>query len=135
MSDQPEQEDAAGFDPDKREMCPDGMCIGVIGPDGRCKVCGKPGASGTRAAPEGGSSSWRPSAPPASGEDDEYEQGDDANRDRERSARPEPRGRAASFDVVGERVPCPDGLCTGIIGRDGRCGTCGKPHDWREPEP
>lgn len=24
-----------------RRLCPDGNCIGVIGPDGRCKVCGR----------------------------------------------------------------------------------------------
>ena len=23
-----------------RELCPDGACIGLIGPDGRCKACG-----------------------------------------------------------------------------------------------
>jgi len=27
---------------DKRVLCSDGACIGVIGPDGKCKVCGKP---------------------------------------------------------------------------------------------
>ncbi len=26
----------------KRLLCSDGSCIGVIGPDGRCKECGKP---------------------------------------------------------------------------------------------
>jgi hypothetical protein len=26
----------------KRLLCSDGACIGVIGPDGRCKECGKP---------------------------------------------------------------------------------------------
>ena len=25
-----------------RKLCNDGNCIGVIGPDGRCKECGKP---------------------------------------------------------------------------------------------
>jgi hypothetical protein len=25
-----------------RTLCSDGTCIGVIGPDGRCKECGKP---------------------------------------------------------------------------------------------
>ena len=25
-----------------RKLCSDGNCIGVIGPDGRCKECGKP---------------------------------------------------------------------------------------------
>ena len=34
-----ESEDA---DWDNRKLCSDGNCIGVIGPDGKCKVCGKP---------------------------------------------------------------------------------------------
>ncbi len=28
-----------------RQLCPDGACTGVIGDDGRCKVCGRLGAS------------------------------------------------------------------------------------------
>jgi hypothetical protein len=28
-------------DLDKRQLCPDGSCIGVIGDDGRCRVCGR----------------------------------------------------------------------------------------------
>ncbi len=27
---------------ENRRLCSDGNCIGVIGPDGRCKECGKP---------------------------------------------------------------------------------------------
>lgn len=27
---------------ENRILCSDGTCIGVIGPDGKCKVCGKP---------------------------------------------------------------------------------------------
>jgi len=27
---------------ESRVLCSDGNCIGVIGPDGKCKVCGKP---------------------------------------------------------------------------------------------
>ena len=31
-----------------RELCGDDTCIGVIGPDGRCKECGRPrGSAGT----------------------------------------------------------------------------------------
>ena len=30
------------FDAAGRELCPDGACVGVIGPDGRCKECGTP---------------------------------------------------------------------------------------------
>jgi len=26
---------------DNRQLCPDGSCTGLLGPDGRCKVCGK----------------------------------------------------------------------------------------------
>jgi hypothetical protein len=26
---------------DDRQLCPDGGCIGLIGPDGKCKVCGR----------------------------------------------------------------------------------------------
>ena len=33
--------DASGNDWDDRTLCVDGNCIGVVGPDGRCKVCGK----------------------------------------------------------------------------------------------
>jgi hypothetical protein len=32
----------ADSDWDARTLCSDGNCIGVIGPDGRCKECGKP---------------------------------------------------------------------------------------------
>ena len=34
-------DDAAAEWADRR-LCSDGNCIGVIGPDGRCKECGKP---------------------------------------------------------------------------------------------
>ena len=27
---------------EQRRLCSDESCIGVIGPDGRCKECGKP---------------------------------------------------------------------------------------------
>ncbi|MBW1971591.1 MAG: zinc-ribbon domain-containing protein [Deltaproteobacteria bacterium] len=30
------------LDLSKRLLCSDGTCIGVIGEDGRCKICGKP---------------------------------------------------------------------------------------------
>jgi hypothetical protein len=43
-TDQVQDELAAsgGFDP-KRKLCPDGACVGVIGADGRCSVCGQAG--------------------------------------------------------------------------------------------
>jgi hypothetical protein len=32
----------ADGDWESRRLCGDGNCIGVIGPDGRCKECGRP---------------------------------------------------------------------------------------------
>jgi hypothetical protein len=37
----PRPNDDGAFDPNRR-LCTDDACIGVIGEDGRCKVCDKP---------------------------------------------------------------------------------------------
>ena len=37
-----QEEDADSLVWEDRQLCSDGNCIGVIGPDGRCKECGKP---------------------------------------------------------------------------------------------
>jgi len=34
----------SAFD-EERQLCPDGACIGVLGPDGKCKECGRSAAS------------------------------------------------------------------------------------------
>jgi len=39
--DEDKDEDVAA-DLEHRELCPDGTCVGIIGPDNTCKVCGKP---------------------------------------------------------------------------------------------
>jgi len=39
----------AKFD-SKRRLCPDGSCIGVVGDDGRCRVCGRDAGGGKSAA-------------------------------------------------------------------------------------
>jgi len=38
-----EESDGLDSDWDARRLCPDESCIGVIGPDGLCKECGRPG--------------------------------------------------------------------------------------------
>jgi hypothetical protein len=35
-------DDAVDDEWENRVLCSDGACIGVIGPDGKCKECGKP---------------------------------------------------------------------------------------------
>ena len=48
MSDEPaklddiEENDVDDDDWENRTLCSDESCIGVIGPDGRCKECGRP---------------------------------------------------------------------------------------------
>ena len=91
----------------RRRLCSDESCIGVIGPDGRCKECGKPDAGVTAmgdvemARPEPLREPSDP--PPVSAEtgapDDEWE---------------------------GRRL-CSDESCIGVIGPDGRCRECGQP--------
>ncbi len=39
---EPEEEEVTSFEPGKRIACSDGLCIGIIGPDGKCTECGKP---------------------------------------------------------------------------------------------
>jgi len=45
MTDTPET-----FEEEERRLCPDDACIGLLGDDDRCKVCGRL-ADGTEAAP------------------------------------------------------------------------------------
>jgi len=97
---------------DHRQLCPDGACVGVIGPNGKCNVCGT-------AAPD-----WNPDAAAATtGSDDEREQVDDAAHpvpalDPARDGEPDP-----DWD---QRTLCPDGACTGLIAPGGKCSVCGR---------
>jgi hypothetical protein len=110
-------------DPDveweQRRLCPDGACIGVVGGDGRCKVCGA-------LAPETGGP-FRATAIEAADEDD-----DEAPMSANETPVAVVEGGASTsasssegFDD--ERELCPDDACIGLIGPDGRCKVCGKP--------
>ena len=37
------EEEATADSPDGRHLCPDGNCIGILGPNGRCVICGRRG--------------------------------------------------------------------------------------------
>jgi hypothetical protein len=120
-------------DPDveweQRRLCADGGCIGVAGPDGRCKVCGKlvPDAGGP----------FRASPLDVAGDQDEDEdydgdgdgEGGDGEGDLADAAEVKVaivEGAAAAEDFADERELCPDGACIGLIGTDGSCKVCGK---------
>jgi len=109
-----------------RRLCPDGACIGLIGDDGRCRVCGRAAggggkdvpaaaaAAGTGDALEDEGADWSSNEPVA--EADASEAGDEAK------AAP-----GAGFDP--NRRLCPDGNCIGVIGADGVCTVCGQKAD------
>ncbi len=103
---------------DRRELCPDGGCVGVIGPDGTCKVCG-------RVAPGWGNERRRGMVA-GGGEDagdDEDAGGDEGGEEDEISpSAPAAIGEAKEWQ---QRRLCPDGSCIGVIGPDGTCKVCG----------
>jgi len=90
-----------------RQLCPDGACIGVIGPDGRCKVCGRPAVK----APEDADAAPAEAATPETPE---------TREDVSSAAAPD------GAPVTNPREPCADTSCSGHIGADGRCEICGK---------
>ena len=102
-----EEESAEEFDPARRRLCPDGACVGVIGADERCGVCGRTeaeAAAGAEPAPA-------------------FEHGGDANALEQRGV-PDSGGDAVGFDPT--RRLCDDGSCVGVVGDDGVCRTCGR---------
>jgi hypothetical protein len=112
---------------DQRQLCPDGACIGVIGDDGLCKVCGRvaPNWGDERnrglvaTASAGGGPLTTASSVPASGAG-EHEDSDPVGEAVEEASAPDP-----DLDW-GSRTLCPDGECVGVVGSDGTCKVCGK---------
>ena len=101
----------------QRRLCPDGNCIGVIGSDGRCKECGRPGGDDQPADPEAASAmSSSDAISPETSPSEASAAGYDADAD---------------DDHWAKRRLCPDGNCIGVIGPDGRCKECGRPDDKR----
>ena len=96
----------ADLDWENRTLCIDESCIGVIGPDGRCKECGKSFESGPQED--------IPVAPDFDEEDLETE-----------SAEVDESTSQTDLDWE-NRTLCIDESCIGVIGPDGCCKECGK---------
>lgn len=125
---------------DERQLCSDGACVGVIGPDGTCKVCG-------RAAPNWGDERTRGLNPvegdqDEADDDDEYEEEEEAEAagddeayedDEDDEDHGEPAATSVSATSVAgdrdwdDRELCSNGACVGVIGDDNKCKVCGKP--------
>ena len=131
---------------DQRQLCPDGACVGVIGPDGTCKVCG-------RAAPNWGDERTRGLIDPPDEDDDEDDDDDelaandgdgddDDDDDDDDEHDPDDAGKGGGDAERSPGAPaptgwisrqlCPDGACIGVIGPDGRCKVCGRAATERE---
>ena len=106
-----EKQDSENDDWENRVLCSDGNCIGVIGPDGRCKECGKPfQETEPSEAAISKNATLSPTAQAETAEADlELKNPDLENDDWE------------------NRVLCNDESCIGVIGPDGHCKECGKP--------
>ena len=109
---------------EQRRLCRDESCIGVIGPDGRCKECGLPyeevPSDGTEEEPD-----------MESMEEAETEEELEAYETDEELEDIEENGEEKSdLDLEWEqRTLCSDESCIGVIGPDGRCKECGKPYE------
>lgn len=111
---------------DQRMLCSDGNCIGIIGADGRCTVCGLP-YDGERPLPV---------ADPGTADQGADDSPDDQPITTESNAvnaesgvEGQPVAEVPENEAVWEdRTLCVDGGCIGVVGPDGRCKECGKPY-------
>ena len=106
---------------ENRQLCSDGNCIGVIGPDGLCTECGKPG--------ERVENPKEAASPPVASEEtpaDQVEAPASENEEVDAEASAEADAPQDDDDWANRRL-CPDGNCIGVIGPDGKCKECGRP--------
>jgi len=96
----------------RRRLCPDGSCVGIIGSNGKCTVCG---------TSDMGEASFPSPEPPAH---EDFE-GDDIEGSGSESIGEDADKSSPGFDP--NRRLCSDDTCVGVIGEDNRCRVCGKP--------
>ncbi|MFO0577965.1 MAG: hypothetical protein U1A78_28480 [Polyangia bacterium] len=114
----PNEAEISSFDSNSRSLCPDDLCLGLVGADGRCNVCGRTGTppDATSAAPTDGE--------PTGGEPTDGEPTSPVSSAGGAEAGPSSDGDADP-DFADRRL-CPDESCIGVLGDDGRCRECGK---------
>lgn len=100
------------FDPTRRRLCPDGACVGIVGPDGRCGECGRTEAQAALGEERAG-------APEGAAPEGEVDVG-------ATEAAAGAQGVATSGGFDPRRRLCDDGACVGVVGDDGTCRVCGR---------
>lgn len=150
MSEQSEQSPAASTpvstgesgEWEQRTLCPDESCLGVLGPDGRCCLCG---LRGDLSRPQGLAPSSPSASPPSvdsaaldsHGDGDSASDSDSANDSDSDSANDEaPAASTISTgagsdgsDDFSQRELCPNDECIGVLGPDRACKLCGRRRD------
>jgi len=127
---------------DYREVCPDGACVGVIGPDGTCKVCGRVSPTWDNERERGMVVDGAADAELPADDDDELDDDDDDDEDDEDDDEDDegdegdddevevdaalaPEANADEYEWSRRKL-CPDGACVGVVGPSGACTVCGK---------
>jgi hypothetical protein len=115
---------------DYREVCPDGGCVGVIGADGTCKVCGRVSPTWDNERErgmvvDGADPSLDPAGDDDEDEDDFDDDGDDEGDEEGADGEAPPAASGEEHEWT-QRKLCPDGACVGVIAANGTCTVCGK---------
>jgi hypothetical protein len=95
------------LDFERRVLCPDGRCVGVLDETGHCPLCGSTVAAGSSHEPRTGPATAHSTLAFV-----------------ELRAAAPAEGTADDLDIE-QRALCPDGNCIGVLGADGRCKVCG----------
>ena len=109
-----EKMSAEDFNVDERVLCSDDACIGLVGPDRCCKVCGGV-YTGVESLPD----ALERQSP--MGSEDPVESVDPVI-----GGESTPNSEQETLDDPDERICCSDDTCIGLSGPNGICGTCGK---------
>ncbi len=143
--------DEKGIDFALRTLCPDGGCVGLMGPDGSCKECGlvsdnvlsdprlrglkTPAIEDSEESEINGDEEQSEHDPSDEEEDSEDEEEDsedeeEDSEDEEEGSEDEEEDESSEQDSkepgeFAERRLCPDGSCIGVIGLSGTCNECG----------
>ena len=109
------------FDAKARRLCPDGACIGLLGENNICKVCGKSAQGGGQAP----AAQDRDAGSDDAGDESAGDGPDDSvGAAGEADASADSDAATGGFDA--KRALCPDGACVGVIGSNGKCTVCGR---------
>ncbi len=106
---------------ERRVLCSDESCIGTIGPDGRCKECGK-----LYEGPLAVVSEKIQGDDKAAPIDDQQSEPDGSGTQVVHAVPADAAQSVFSDDEWARRTLCEDESCIGTIGSDGRCKECGK---------